>query len=63
MKCLAILGSTGSIGTATLDVAARFPEKFSVVALAAGRNVELLAEQVRAWRPLLVAVAEEADAV
>ena len=63
MKRLAILGSTGSIGTATLDVAARFSEKFSVVALAAGRNVELLAEQVRAWRPLLVAVAEEADAV
>jgi 1-deoxy-D-xylulose-5-phosphate reductoisomerase len=63
LKRLAILGSTGSIGTATLDVAARFPERFSVVALAAGRNIELLAEQVRAWRPLLVAVAEEVDAV
>ncbi len=62
MKRLAILGSTGSIGTATLDVAARFPEKFSVVALAAGRNVERLAEQVRTWRPRLVAVAEETDA-
>jgi 1-deoxy-D-xylulose-5-phosphate reductoisomerase len=62
LKRLAILGSTGSIGTATLDVAARFPEKFSVVALAAGRNVERLAEQVRTWRPRLVAVAEETDA-
>jgi 1-deoxy-D-xylulose-5-phosphate reductoisomerase len=62
LKRLAILGSTGSIGTATLDVTARFPEKFSVVALAAGHNVELLAEQIRAWRPSLAAVAEETDA-
>lgn len=62
MKRLAILGSTGSIGTATLDVAARFPDRFAVVALAAGRNVERLAEQVRTWQPLLVAVAEEGDA-
>jgi 1-deoxy-D-xylulose-5-phosphate reductoisomerase len=62
LKRLAILGSTGSIGTATLDVAARFPERFGVVALAAGHNVELLAEQIRAWRPSLAAVAEEADA-
>jgi 1-deoxy-D-xylulose-5-phosphate reductoisomerase len=62
LKRLAILGSTGSIGTATLEVAALFPEKFSVVALAAGRNVERLAEQIRTWRPRLVAVAEETDA-
>ncbi len=62
MKRLAILGSTGSIGTATLDVAARFPEKFSVVALAAGRNVERLAQQIRTWRPALAAVTEEGDA-
>ena len=62
MKKLAILGSTGSIGTATLDVVARFPEKFTVVGLAAGRNVELLAEQIRAWRPAVVAVADEGDA-
>ena len=39
LKRLAVLGSTGSIGTATLDVAARFPERFRVVALAAGRNL------------------------
>jgi 1-deoxy-D-xylulose-5-phosphate reductoisomerase len=62
LKRLAVLGSTGFIGTATLDVAARFPEKFSVVALAAGRNVKRLAEQVRKWRPRMVAVAEETDA-
>ncbi len=62
MKRLAVLGSTGSIGTAALDVAARFPEKFAVVALAAGRNVALVEEQVRAFRPRTVAVAEPADA-
>ena len=62
MKRLAILGSTGSIGTATLDVVARFPEKFAVVALAAGRNIELLESQIRTWHPRLVAVADTSDA-
>ena len=62
MKRLAVLGSTGSIGTATLDAVARFPEAFSVVTLAAGRNIDLLAEQIRAFSPRLVAVAEETDA-
>ena len=62
MKRLAVLGSTGSIGTATLDVASRFPERFAVVALAAGRNLAVLAEQIRAHRPGLVAVATEDDA-
>lgn len=42
-----ILGSTGSIGTQTLDIIAEHPDKFSLVALAAGSNVELLAQQVR----------------
>jgi len=51
MKRLAILGSTGSIGVNTLDVAARHPERFEVVALAARRNVERLAEQCIAHRP------------
>jgi len=54
---LTILGSTGSIGRAALDVVARFPERFEVVGLAAGRNVDLLAQQVRAFRPKVVAVA------
>ncbi len=57
-----ILGSTGSIGTATLDVAFRFPDHFAVVALAAGRNLALLAEQIRTWRPALVAVERAGDA-
>ncbi|MBZ5587628.1 MAG: 1-deoxy-D-xylulose-5-phosphate reductoisomerase [Acidobacteriia bacterium] len=63
MKRLAVLGSTGSIGTATLDVARRFPDRFEVVALAAGRNVALLEQQIRAFRPRMAAVAEEIDAV
>jgi 1-deoxy-D-xylulose-5-phosphate reductoisomerase len=62
VKRLAVLGSTGSIGTATLDVASRFPERFQVAALAAGRNLAVLADQIRAHRPSLVAVAAEADA-
>lgn len=53
MKRLAVLGSTGSIGTATLDAVARFPEKFSVVALAAGRNLAVLETQVRDFHPRL----------
>jgi 1-deoxy-D-xylulose-5-phosphate reductoisomerase len=63
LKRLAVLGSTGSIGTATLDTAGRFPDRFQVVALAAGRNVALLEEQIRAFRPSLAAVADESDAV
>ncbi|MEE4608161.1 MAG: hypothetical protein V2L15_04685 [Desulfobacteraceae bacterium] len=55
-KRLVILGSTGSIGTSTLDVVARFPKHFSVEALTAGRNIQRLAEQVIAFGPKLVAV-------
>ena len=51
MKRIAVLGSTGSIGTQTLDVAAFHPERFRVEALAAGSNIELLAEQTRKFRP------------
>ena len=51
MKRLAILGSTGSVGANTLDVAARHPDRFSVTALAAGRNDALLLEQCTAHRP------------
>jgi len=58
MKTLSILGSTGSIGTQTLDIVRSFPERFRVGALAAGRNVSLLAEQVREFRPACVAVAD-----
>ena len=62
MKRLALLGSTGSIGEQTLAVAAEFPERFRVTALAAGRNVARLAEQVRQHRPERVAVADAAGA-
>ena len=62
MKRVAILGSTGSIGVQALDVVSRFPERFEVVALCAGRNAARLAEQVRRFRPRLVSVADEAAA-
>jgi len=63
MKHLAVLGSTGSIGVTTLDVVGRFPERFRVVALAAGKNIARLAEQVRRFQPSLVAVHDAAGAV
>jgi 1-deoxy-D-xylulose-5-phosphate reductoisomerase len=62
LKSIAILGSTGSIGRQTLDVVDSLPGRFHVVALAGGSNVELLAQQVCAHRPKLVAVASEAGA-
>jgi 1-deoxy-D-xylulose-5-phosphate reductoisomerase len=58
VKQLAVLGSTGSIGVTTLDLVARFPQRFAATALAAGRNIERLAEQVRRFRPRLVATAD-----
>ena len=54
---ITILGSTGSIGTSALDVMRHYPERFEVVGLAANANVELLAKQVREFRPKFVAVA------
>ena len=62
MKRISILGSTGSIGQSTLAVVEQFPERFKVVALAAGNNVELLEKQVRQFRPAVVAVAGEQSA-
>lgn len=59
MKRLAILGSTGSIGTSALQVVRRHPDRFQVVGLAAGRNLDLLAEQVREFRPLICSVADD----
>jgi 1-deoxy-D-xylulose-5-phosphate reductoisomerase len=61
-KRVAILGSTGSIGRQALDVIARHPERFEIVALAAGRNVELLAAQVEQFRPAIVASAADGPA-
>ena len=62
MRSLSVLGSTGSIGVQTLAVAAAFPERFRVTALAAGRNVSRLAEQARRFRPERISVAERDDA-
>lgn len=63
MKSISIIGSTGSIGTQSLDVIARFPERFTVVGLAAGSRLDLLSEQVRTWRPQVVAVPDHQSAV
>jgi len=56
MKRLAILGSTGSIGINTLDIVRQFPDRFQVTGLSAGRNIELLKEQILQFRPKLVSV-------
>jgi 1-deoxy-D-xylulose-5-phosphate reductoisomerase len=63
VKRLAILGSTGSIGTSTLDVVRAFPGRFEVVALAGGRSVDRLEEQARRLRAGCVAGRDEADGV
>jgi len=63
MKRVAILGSTGSIGVSTLDVVRALPDRFRVVALAAGRNLERLEEQVRAFEPECVSVSDPDDAL
>jgi 1-deoxy-D-xylulose-5-phosphate reductoisomerase len=62
MKRIAILGSTGSIGRSTLSVAESYPERFQVVALAAGSNLEAAFEQARRWRPRVLSIAAEHDA-
>lgn len=59
MKNISILGSTGSIGTNTLRVIDRFPDRFRVVGLAAGGNAELLERQIRAFHPRIVSMQRE----
>ena len=60
VKAISVLGSTGSIGTQTLDIAREFPNQFKVVALTAGRNLALLVEQIQEHRPEVVAMADTA---
>ena len=60
MKNLCILGSTGSIGVSTLRVVAQFPDKFRVRSLTAGSNIKQLAEQVHAFKPARVGIANTA---
>jgi 1-deoxy-D-xylulose-5-phosphate reductoisomerase len=62
MKRLSILGSTGSIGQSTLAVVAEHPGEFQVAGLAAGRNIQVLAEQIKRFRPRVVSVQDEAGA-
>jgi 1-deoxy-D-xylulose-5-phosphate reductoisomerase len=57
-KAITILGSTGSIGTQTLDIVTSHPDKFRVVGLAAGRNIELLSQQIRTFKPEIVATSD-----
>lgn len=59
MKSITLLGSTGSIGTQTLDIVSQNPDKFKLVGLAAGNNVEMLAQQVRQFQPEIVAIRNE----
>ena len=63
MKKVAILGSTGSIGTQTLEVIRQNPERFKVTALTCGYNTELLAEQIEEFRPDFAVTAGEEDAL
>lgn len=59
MKNIVILGSTGSIGKSSLDVISRFPEKFKVIGLTAGKNTDLLIKQIEQFNPIVVAVSNE----
>lgn len=63
MKRVSLLGSTGSIGTSTIDVLNAYPDRFELVSLAAGRNTELLLEQAKQLRPKKVYAAENATDV
>ena len=63
MKRISLLGSTGSIGVSCLEVVADFPEHFEIVALTGANNLQLLAAQIRRFRPQIAAVLNEADAL
>ncbi len=62
MKRIAILGSTGSIGQSTLRVAESYADRFQIVTLAAGSNLDAAFEQAKRWKPLVVSIAAESDA-
>jgi 1-deoxy-D-xylulose-5-phosphate reductoisomerase len=62
MKKLAILGSTGNVGTQVLDVVDQCPDKFKVIALSANSNIALLKTQIEKYQPLFVGVADEEKA-
>jgi 1-deoxy-D-xylulose-5-phosphate reductoisomerase len=62
MKRIAILGSTGSIGRSTLNVIENHPERFQLVTIAAGGNVEAALQQARRWKPKVLSLASQQDA-
>ncbi len=62
MKRIAILGSTGSIGRSTLRVVESYPERFQVISLAAGNNLDVALEQARRWKPRVLSLATEESA-
>ena len=62
MKRISVLGSTGSIGASTLQIVEEFPDRYCIVALAAGSNLDLLCEQARKFRPVVVSVINRRDA-
>lgn len=63
MKKISVLGSTGSIGTQTLEIVRENPDRFRITALAAGKNIDLLEAQIKEFRPTLVSVTAERDAI
>ena len=63
MKKIAVIGSTGSIGVQTLNVVRRYPDKFQVVSLAAGKNFALFSEQVKEFRPKIATISQEFDGI
>ena len=62
MKHISILGSTGSIGRSTLSIVEKYPERFAIVALAAGGNLELAFQDAQRWHPKIISLAKEHDA-
>jgi len=62
MKKIAILGSTGNVGTQTLDVVDQYPDKFEIIALSANGNIELLKQQIEKYKPKFVGVADKEKA-
>ena len=61
-KRIAILGSTGSIGRSTLSVVETYPDRFEIITLAAGSNIDAAYEQARRWKPRILSIASESDA-
>src|SRR5260370_25626932 len=62
MKRIAILGSTGSIGRSTLSIVESYPERFSVISMAAGTNLEAAFADAKRWKPKIISMAKAEDA-